>query len=83
MGHPAVGRSTWTNGGPVGGGVFPFEFGGEAAAGVLAGGPLGVGGGLEEAEVADGGFGEVVRRGCQPRRVKMRQPERVSGSGCQ
>jgi hypothetical protein len=40
--------------------VFPFEFGGKTCAGVLAGDPLGVGGGLEEAEVTDGGFGEVV-----------------------
>ena len=35
----------------LGGGVFPLEFGGEAVAG-----EAGVGVGLEEAEVADGGF---------------------------
>ncbi len=34
--------------------MFPLELGGEAVAGVA-----GVGVGLEEAEVADGGFGEV------------------------
>ena len=42
----------------MGGGVLPLEFGGEATAGGLARGPAGVGVGLEEAEVADGGFGE-------------------------
>src|ERR1039458_1422591 len=40
-------------------GVFPFEFGGKTGAGALAGDPLGIGGGLEEAEVSDGDFGEV------------------------
>ncbi len=39
-----------------GGGVLPFELGGEAVSG-----PAGEGVGLEEAEVADGGFGEVVQ----------------------
>ena len=39
------------------GGVLPFEFGGEAVAG-----PAGVGVGLEEAEMADGGFAEVFER---------------------
>ena len=43
--------------GLAGGGVFPLELGGEAVAG-----PAGVGVGLEEAEVADGGFAEVVER---------------------
>ena len=37
------------------GGVLPFELGGEAGVG-----PAGEGVGFEEAEVADGGFGEVV-----------------------
>ena len=41
--------------GMLGGGVFPLEFGGEAVAG-----PAGEGVGFEEAEVADGGLGEVV-----------------------
>ncbi len=40
-----------------GGGVLPLELGGEAVAG-----PAGVGVGLEEAEVADGGFAEVFER---------------------
>ncbi len=39
----------------VAGGVLPLELGGETVAG-----PAGVGVGLEEAEVADGGFAEVV-----------------------
>ncbi len=41
----------------LGGGVLPLELGGETVAG-----PAGVGVGLEEAEVADGGFAEVVER---------------------
>ena len=41
--------------GSVGGDELPLEFGGETVAG-----PAGVGVGFEEAEVADGGFGEVV-----------------------
>ncbi len=40
-----------------GGGVLPLELGGEAVAG-----EAGVGVGLEEAEVADGGFAEVFER---------------------
>ncbi len=39
----------------LGGYVLPLEFGGEAVAG-----PAGEGVGLEEAEVADGGFGELA-----------------------
>ena len=44
------------------GGVLPLKLGGEAMAGVGEGRPAGEGIGLEEAEVADGGFGEVVER---------------------
>ena len=47
----------------LGGGVLPLELGGEAVAG-----PAGVGVGLEEAEVADGGFAEVFE-GLKPWRV--------------
>src|ERR1700736_6769005 len=50
-------RMTILGGKQIFGGVFPLELGGEAMAG-----EAGVGVGLEEAEVADGGLGEFFER---------------------
>jgi len=53
--NTGIPRCAWNDRRRGGGGVLPFEFGGKAGVG-----PAGEGVGFEEAEVTDGGFGEVV-----------------------